>query len=75
VRVTASATGRRLAIPLQDGAFEYIDVLERVLYTIPRPGQSTLRFEIKTFANGSWRVEHNLPAGALDPNVPLGGSR
>lgn len=75
VRVTATARGRRLAIPLRNGSFEYVDVLESVRYRIPRGDKPALRFEINVQPDGSWRIEHNLPPGAIAADVPMGGSR
>ncbi|HEX6683625.1 MAG TPA: polymorphic toxin type 4 domain-containing protein [Candidatus Limnocylindrales bacterium] len=77
VEVTVRASGRRLAIPLADGSFEYVDVLDNVRYHIPRqPPHPPMTFEIIVQPNGSWQIEHrNFPEGAIAADVPMRGTR
>lgn len=75
VRLDASVKGRRLAIPLADGSFEYVDVLTQVSYTIHRRtgGPLLVTLEVTPPPNGTWDVVRNdIPEGApggeiLDP--------
>ncbi|MEV1289108.1 polymorphic toxin type 4 domain-containing protein [Micromonospora sp. NPDC049679] len=75
VAPVVTAQGRRLAIPLTNGAFEFIDVLTSVRYEIPRPGGPPLHIDIHVNSDGSWRVSHDLPAGVWPDRVPLTGTR
>lgn len=75
VAPTVTATGRRLAIPLANGGFEFADLLTSVRYELPRPGRAPVRIEIHVNPDGSWRVSHNLPAGTWPSDVPLTGPR
>lgn len=76
VDVIIHTHGRRLAIPLADGSFEYIDVLDSLHYniatTVP-PGFLDLTITIGP--DGAWRVTHNLPSGTPGADVPLSGTR
>ncbi|GAA4878632.1 polymorphic toxin type 4 domain-containing protein [Actinomycetospora straminea] len=72
VRVAAEVHSRRLAIPLAGGTFEHIDVMESVHYRVPVQDGPPLIYDIYVNPDGSWHVEHNLPAGVLD--IPTGGS-
>ncbi|HEX5543350.1 MAG TPA: polymorphic toxin type 4 domain-containing protein [Micromonospora sp.] len=76
VPLTARAKGRRLAIPLQNGTTEVVDVLESARYKIPREGREPIRFDITVNPNGSWSATHH---GSLDgywpAGIPLAGTR
>lgn len=72
---TVTATGRRLAVPLANGGFEYVDLLSSVRYELPRPGRPPVRIDITVQPDGSWRVTHNLPAGTWPTGTPLSGTR
>jgi hypothetical protein len=69
------ATGRRLAIPLEGGGYDYVDVLTSSHYEIPRTGVPALTFDITVQPDGSWSVVHSLPPGAPGAGIPLSGSR
>jgi hypothetical protein len=72
---TVTATGRRLAIPLANGGFEYVDLLVSVRYELPRRGRPPVRIDIQVGPDGSWRVTHNLSSGTWPADVPLSGAR
>lgn len=74
VAVQVTARGRRLAIPLQDGSFEDVDVLSSVRYEIPRRNGPPLVYEILVAPNGKWRTKHNLPSGAPGARARKRGS-
>ncbi|MEZ6134606.1 MAG: polymorphic toxin type 4 domain-containing protein [Pirellulaceae bacterium] len=56
--------GERLAIPLQDGSFEHVDILREVSYVIKEPGKPTkyVSFELAPPPRGDWRLKRsNIP--------------
>jgi hypothetical protein len=69
------AAGRRLAIPLEGGGYDYVDILTSIHYEIPRAGALALTFDITVQPDGSWTVVHNLPPVASCADIPLSGSR
>jgi hypothetical protein len=80
VHVTVEVHGRRLAVPLADGTFEHLDIMESVHYRVPAGARAIegvhehhLMFDIWVDADGTWRLSHNLPEGALDASLPPGG--
>jgi len=76
VDVMINARGRRLAIPLADGSFEYIDVLGSLHYNVATPAApGFLDFTIAMDPDGAWHVTHDLPSGTPGADVPLGGAQ
>lgn len=75
INPTVRATGRRLAIPLANGGFEYLDMLASVHYELPRPGRAPVTIDIHVDVDGSWRVTHTLDPGIWPADVPLSGAR
>jgi hypothetical protein len=67
--VKVSMKADRLAIPMADGTFEYIDVVRQVEYTITH-GDKTgkVRFDVDGPPTPGWRVTHN----DFPPGVPGG---
>ncbi|WP_462202696.1 polymorphic toxin type 4 domain-containing protein [Frankia sp. CcWB3] len=74
--VTVRAEGRRLAVPLRDGSFEFVDVLHRVTYDLDQPSGVPLLFVIEVQPDGHWRVTQNdLPPGSFRGDAPTSGTR
>jgi hypothetical protein len=73
--VTIKASGRRLAIPLADGGYEYVDVLTSVVYGVHAKGGKTVPFGITMEPSGRWHVTHRLPAGTPGADVRTRGTR
>jgi len=75
VEPTIRAKGRRLAIPLEKGGFDMVDLLSSVHYEIPRKNGPPLTFDITVHPDGSWTATHNVPAGVTGADVRLAGRR
>ena len=76
VQLSARAKGRRLALPLRNGATEIVDILDSVHYEIPREGRPPVVFDITVNPDGSWSASHHGTLdGVWDPSVPLAGTR
>jgi hypothetical protein len=76
VQVSARARGRRLVLPLANGATEIVDILDSVHYEIPRQGRPPVVFDITVNPDGSWSASHHGTLdGVWDPTVPLAGTR
>jgi hypothetical protein len=79
VELEATAYGRRLAIPLADGGFEYVDVLTGVDYTINLThergsARHQVLLDVADPPNGAWRAVHNdVPADAPGGDVLAAG--
>jgi Domain of unknown function (DUF4157)/Bacterial toxin 4 len=74
VTLEARVKGTRLAIPLEGGGFEYVDVLTEVSYTIHRPPTAGpplhVTLAVTAPPRGTWRVIRNdIPAAAPGGNV------
>lgn len=67
----------RLAIPLEDGSFDHVDILRRAIYDVPADvSGGSLRLTVDVNPDGSWRVvDTNLPPGIPGGNVPRSGTR
>jgi hypothetical protein len=64
VNVTATASGRRVQIPLEGGGSRSVDILGTVTYKIEVPGRGTFDVEI-TIVNGEGVVTRNtIPPGS-----------
>jgi hypothetical protein len=78
IEVTYKIT--RLAVPMADGGFEYLDVLTGASYTISRPQSSApplqVIFELEEPPSRAWRtVRNDIPAGAPGADVLAAGQR
>ncbi len=70
----------RLAVPMADGGFEYLDVLTGASYTISRPQSSApplqVIFELEEPPSRAWRtVRNDIPTGAPGADVLAAGQR
>lgn len=85
VHVIVRARGKRLAIPLVDGTFEHVDIMEAVdyhmvdsagrplYYTNAQGGRTRMSYSIEVDADARWRVQANLPPGSISPAMPFFG--
>jgi hypothetical protein len=86
VNIVAVARGRELAIPLANGKFESVQILEQVTYFVrDADGQPIkfrnaqgkevpMRFSIEVEPGRGWRADFDLPPGLVDPSLPLSGT-
>jgi hypothetical protein len=85
VHISVRGRGRRLAIPLDNGTFEHVDIMEAVDYHMydsrGRPlyfkdangVRRKMVFSIEVDADAHWRVHADLPPGSITPAMPMQG--
>ena len=85
VHVVVRGRGKRLAIPLDDGTFHHVDIMEGVdyhvvdssgrplFYTNAQGGRTRMGFSIEVDPDANWRVLANLPPGSIDPAMKMSG--
>ncbi|OAI54260.1 hypothetical protein AYO47_03225 [Planctomyces sp. SCGC AG-212-M04] len=74
--VNIQANGQRIAIPLANGEFEYVDILRRVTYVVNDPSHPPPRhvtFRLDPPPNAGWTMSDNnipgLTANGIDPDL------
>lgn len=77
VHVTVKFQGQRLAVPLENGSFDFIEIARRIEYRVPSSAAPNgfYKFVIEIDLDSSWRVHQTFPPGSLPPGFKLTGRR
>ena len=86
VNIVAVARGREIAIPLANGKYDYVKILDEVSYFLKGVDGKPMRyknalgqrvpmsFTIEIEPGRGWKAHFNLPEGSVPPSMDLSGT-